>query len=240
MGCVRSATELTAFAADGFHIVRGMFDRDEIDVLRRAMEDDPEVSGHLIDRLDAHGAAARGSGIRITDIGTTMGACFRIWRADRSHLDRSGVENGCPRIVRGSHLLGRIDHVPLPGEGQNVADPARMAAIIARLEVVPCELDPGDAVLFHANTLRRSDQNQSRHRRWTLICCYNRVNNDTLVREDDRHHLPLEKVPDAAVTAAGMRFATGCEHFATRAFYVIAWLCLIVVRGWNDYRLRAN
>ena len=121
-------------------------------------------------------------------------------------------------MVRGSHLLGRIDHVPAPGEGQNVADPARMVSIVARMEVVPCELEPGDAVFFHANTLHRSDQNRSRFRRWTLICCYNQVDNDTLVREDDRYYVPLEKVPDSAVLAAGVRFASGDEHFATRAF----------------------
>ena len=115
-------------------------------------------------------------------------------------------------------MLGRIDHVPVPGEGQNVADPARMVSIVARMEVVPCELEPGDAVFFHANTLHRSDQNRSRFRRWTLICCYNQVDNDTLVREDDRYYVPLEKVPDSAVLAAGVRFASGDEHFATRAF----------------------
>ncbi len=76
-------------------------------------------------------------------------------------LDRSGRENGCLQMVQGSHLLGRIDHVPVPGEGQNVADPARMTHILARLPVVPCELQPGDAVFFHANTLHRSDQNRS-------------------------------------------------------------------------------
>jgi len=128
------------------------------------------------------------------------------------------VENGCLEMVRGSHLLGRIEHVPVPGEGQNVADPERMKAVTARLEVVPCELEPGDAVFFHSNTLHRSAQNRSRFRRWTLICCYNRVDNDTLVREDDRYYVPLEKVPDAAVKAAGVRFASGDEHFATRAF----------------------
>ena len=121
-------------------------------------------------------------------------------------------------MVRGSHLLGRIDHVPVPGEGQNVADPQRMASIVERLEIVPCELEPGDAVFFHGNTLHRSAQNLSALRRWTLICCYNRVDNDALVRTDDRYFVPLDKVPDEAVLAAGVRFASGDEHFATRAF----------------------
>lgn len=77
---------------------------------------------------------------------------------------------------------------------------------------------PGDAVFFHGNTLHRSAQNLSRFRRWMLICCHNRVCNDTLVREDDRFFVPLEKVPDSAVLAAEGRFASGDEHFATRAF----------------------
>ena len=260
--------DLTAFAADGFRIVRGMFDPREVDLLRRAMEEDPEVSGHMIDRLDANGAATRialwnragssvyGMAARCARMVDTMEAQIGAetyhyqskltakepfvggaweWHQDYGYwyyngclfphlascqiaLDRSGVENGCLQMVRGSHLLGRIDHVPVPGEGQNVADPARMVSIVARMEVVPCELEPGDAVFFHANTLHRSDQNRSRFRRWTLICCYNQVDNDTLVREDDRYYVPLEKVPDSAVLAAGVRFASGDEHFATRAF----------------------
>jgi ectoine hydroxylase-related dioxygenase (phytanoyl-CoA dioxygenase family) len=106
----------------------------------------------------------------------------------------------------------------VPGEGQNVADPKRMVEITARLAVVPCELDPGDAVFFHSNTLHRSGQNRSPHRRWTLICCYNRVDNDTVTREHDRYYVPLEKVADSAVMAAGLRFAGGDEHFTNRPF----------------------
>jgi ectoine hydroxylase len=48
-----------AYDEDGFVIVRGMFDAKEADLLRRAMEEDPEIRGHMIDRLDAKGAATR-------------------------------------------------------------------------------------------------------------------------------------------------------------------------------------
>src|SRR3954449_11384817 len=44
---------------DGFVIVRGMFDVEEVDLLRRAMAEDPEIRSHMIDRLDAKGAATR-------------------------------------------------------------------------------------------------------------------------------------------------------------------------------------
>ncbi|MEI7712478.1 MAG: phytanoyl-CoA dioxygenase family protein [Rhodospirillales bacterium] len=268
MASLLSDADLAAFARDGYFIVRGMFDPAEVDLLRRAMEEDPEVAGHTIDRLDAKGAATRialwnragssvyGMAARCARMVDTMEALLGgpvyhyqskltakepfvggawEWHQDYGYwyyngclfphlascqiaLDRSGMENGCMEMVRGSHLLGRIDHVPVPGEGQNVADPQRMAAIVERLEIVPCELEPGDAVFFHGNTLHRSAQNLSALQRWTLICCYNRVDNDTLVRADDRYFVPLDKVPDEEVLAAGVRFASGDEHFATQAF----------------------
>lgn len=257
-----------AYDAQGFVIVRAMFDAEETELLRRAMEQDPEVSGHILDRLDAQGAATRialwnragdsvyGMAARCARMVDTMqdllgGPVYHFqskltakapfvggaweWHQDYGYwyhngclfphlascqiaLDRSGTENGCLTMVAGSHLLGRIDHVPVPGEGQNVADPARMRDILARLEEVPCELAPGDAVFFHCNTLHRSAQNRSAHRRWTLICCYNRVDNDTVTREHDRFYVPLDPVPDAAVKAAGLRFASGGEHFTSKPF----------------------
>ena len=59
MPSLLSPAEHAQFNADGFVIVRAMFDADETALLRTAMEQDPEVSGHLIDRLDAQGAATR-------------------------------------------------------------------------------------------------------------------------------------------------------------------------------------
>jgi ectoine hydroxylase-related dioxygenase (phytanoyl-CoA dioxygenase family) len=133
-------------------------------------------------------------------------------------LDRSFMENGCLQLVRRSHKLGRIDHVPVPGEGQNIADPKRMTEITKKLDVVPCELEPGDGLFFHSNTLHRSGQNASPHRRWTLLCCYNRVDNDTFIREHDRYYVPLEKVGDVAIKQVGLKLATGNEHFTETAF----------------------
>ena len=62
-------------------------------------------------------------------------------------------------------------------------------------------------MFFHANTLHRSAQNHSPHRRWTLIGCYNRVDNDTITGDHDRFYVKLEAVPDDAVKAAGLRSA---------------------------------
>lgn len=133
-------------------------------------------------------------------------------------LDRSDRDNGCLQVVRGSHKLGRIDHLEV-SEKQNSADPARMEHIIGQSEIVHCELDPGDVLIFHSNTLHRSDQNRSPNRRWTLIVCYNAVSNDTITKADDRYYVPLDKVPDGAIVAAGLKFAEGDgEHFTSQAY----------------------
>ena len=133
-------------------------------------------------------------------------------------LDRSDQNNGCLQGVKGSHKLGRIDHLQVT-EKQNSADPARMEHITAQHEVVLCELDPGDVLIFHSNTLHRSAQNRSPKRRWTLIVCYNAVSNDTITKIDDRYYVPLEKVGDEAILEAGLKFASGDEeHFTSQAY----------------------
>jgi ectoine hydroxylase len=133
-------------------------------------------------------------------------------------LDRADRTNGCLQLVKGSHKLGRIDHVPLTDK-QNEADPTRMTHILDVHELVYAELDPGDVLVFHANMLHRSDKNLSDQRRWTLIICYNAVTNDAYVSGDDRSFSPLERVDDSALKNAGLKFSTGDqEHFAKRAY----------------------
>src|ERR1041384_4181144 len=86
-------------------------------------------------------------------------------------VNKATRENGCLQVLRGSHLLGRVDHGATGG--QTGADMERVEAALKRLELVYCELDPGDALFFHCNLLHRSDQNRREHPRWAVICCYN-------------------------------------------------------------------
>ena len=268
MATVLTAQQRQDYDRDGLVIVRGLFDAEETDLLRRAMEEDPAIRDHSLLRADQEGGATRislwnragdsvyGMAARCARMVDTMedligGPVYHFqskltakepfvggaweWHQDYGYwyyngclfpymascqiaLDRSFRGNGCLELVRGSHKLGRIDHVPVPGEGQNIADPKRIAEITKKLDIVPCELEPGDALFFHCNTLHRSGQNTSPHRRWTLLCCYNRTDNDTFIREHDRYYVPLEKVEDGALKAVGLKLASGSEHFTERPF----------------------
>ena len=118
-------------------------------------------------------------------------------------VDAATSENGCLQVVRGSHQLGRIDHV-LTGD-QAGADPDRVAEVLKRMEVVYVEMEPGDALFFHCNLLHRSDQNRSERPRWSMICCYNAARNDPYRESHHPRYTPLVKVPDTAVRAAGLK-----------------------------------
>ena len=79
-----------------------------------------------------------------------------------------------------------------PYGDQTGADLQRVDAALERMELVYCELEPGDAIFFHGNTLHRSDQNTSDHPRWAFICCYNTKHNDPWKDSKHPRYSPLE------------------------------------------------
>lgn len=267
MPCTLTDAQMREFNDRGFTYARGLFAQDELELLKRAMEEDPAIRSSILDRRDAEGRSTRialwnraGDSVyglaarmnRVVDTAETLlgGPVYHFqskltakdpevggaweWHQDYGYwyyngclrpdmlsmmigLDRTTRENGCLQIASGSHKLGRIDHTPL-SPTQNEVDPARMPHILEKCPVEYCELEPGDALIFHCNAIHRSDANRSAHRRWTLLMCYNRVDNDTITRDDDRFYVPLEKVDDDALRQAGLRFAGGDEHFTSRPF----------------------
>jgi ectoine hydroxylase-related dioxygenase (phytanoyl-CoA dioxygenase family) len=269
MACALNEAQIRAYEEDGLVIARGLFDAGEVELLRGAMERDPSVRDHMLDRLDGEGRSTRislwnraGDSVyglaarcdrmvdtvsrllggevyhyqsKLTAKEPRVGGAWE-WHQDYGYwyhngclrpdllscmiaLDRSDRDNGCLQIVRGSHRLGRIDHTPLT-RGQNEVDPKRMEHILARYPIEHCELDPGDTLIFHSNAIHRSDANRSPNRRWTLLICYNRVDNDTVTKDDDRYYVPLSRVDDGAIRRAGLKFADGSgqEHFASKPF----------------------
>ena len=126
-------------------------------------------------------------------------------------LDPATRENGCLQLLRGSHRIGRVEHGRFGS--QTGADPERVEAAIQRLDKVYCEMEPGDAVFFHGNTLHSSDANNSEMPRWGLICCYNTRQNSPY---KDSHHpgyTPLIKLEDSAIKAMGPRGSESSKSF---------------------------
>ena len=118
-------------------------------------------------------------------------------------VDRATTENGCMQVLRGSHHLGRIDHI-LSGD-QAGADAERVKEAEKVLDLDYLEMEPGDVLFFHANLLHRSDQNRSDNPRWSMICCYNSARNNPYKEHHHPRYTPLSKVADSAIREAGMR-----------------------------------
>jgi ectoine hydroxylase len=131
------------------------------------------------------------------------GVLFPLLTSAFIAVDPATRENGCMQVLKGSHHLGRIDHI-LTGE-QAGADPERVREAEKVLDLVHVEMDPGDVLFFHANLLHRSDQNRSDNPRWSIICCYNAARNNPYKEHHHPRYTPLSKVPDAAIRDAGVR-----------------------------------
>ncbi|MBT3701271.1 MAG: phytanoyl-CoA dioxygenase family protein [Alphaproteobacteria bacterium] len=253
--------QFKAYQSDGYVLVPGLFNGQETDLLRSAMETDPNIGERLYARTDNDGGATRmmtwnhpgnsiyglaARSIRVVDTMEALlgGEVYHYhskltaknareggaweWHQDYGYwyhngclepqmasvmiaLDHATSENGCLQVLKGSHLLGRIDHDITPG-AQVGADLDRLEEIKKRLELVYCEMEPGDGLFFHCNTLHRSDADESDKRRWTLICCYNAARNDPVIEHHHPGYTPLHKVPDSAMLEAGMTFGTGTDE----------------------------
>lgn len=75
-------------------------------------------------------------------------------------LGEATEENGCMKFVPGSHY-GKVPHVPVPEDEQFVLTEEADASAFDESEAVSVETDPGDVILFSANTLHGSWPNQS-------------------------------------------------------------------------------
>jgi len=257
---VISDADVEAYRRDGFVLVRGMLDGEEIGLLGRAAREDRVLDQHSFGRADGEGGTVRlslwnhptdtiygmvarsesivGSAEKILEgevyhyhskmimkdprVGGAWtwhqdygywyqnGVLFPLLTSAYIAIDPSTRENGCLQVIKRSHELGRIEHV-LTGE-QAGADNDRVQEILKKLDLVHVEMDPGDALFFHANLLHRSDQNRSDNPRWSMICCYNAARNDPYKESHHPRYTPLAKVADEEIRKAGTkRFAASDE-----------------------------
>ena len=251
--------ELRQYETEGFLLLRGMLNAQQIDLLGRAAREDRALDEHSYGRADGEGGTVRLSlwnhpsdtiygmiarresivscaekllGGEVYHYHSKMimkdakvggawtwhqdygywyqnGVLFPLLTSASIAIDKATQENGCLQVIRGSHNLGRIDHV-LSGD-QAGADPARVEKILERLELVYVEMEPGDTLFFHANLLHRSDQNRSNHPRWSMICCYNAARNDPYKESHHPRYTPLKKVPDEMILQAGLKRFTDSQ-----------------------------
>lgn len=132
-----------------------------------------------------------------------FGCLYPLMASVSIAVDPATKENGCLQVIKGSHKLGRVDHV-LSGD-QAGADLERVEEALKRMELVYVEMEPGDAVFFDCNILHRSDQNKSDNPRWSLICVYNAAINDPYKEQQHASYTPLDKVGDNAIKEVGMK-----------------------------------
>jgi ectoine hydroxylase-related dioxygenase (phytanoyl-CoA dioxygenase family) len=106
-------------------------------------------------------------------------------------------ENGCLQVIKGSHKLGRVNH-GFAGE-QVGADMVMVNHCLETMEHVYVELNPGDGLFFHSNILHRSEANLSDRPRWSLISCYNSLDNPAYNDDSTSWRTPVDVVPDTAL-----------------------------------------
>lgn len=113
-------------------------------------------------------------------------------------LTEANKENGCLQVIRGSHLMGRVNH-GFAGE-QVGADMVMVNNALKKMELVYCELQPGDALFFHSNLLHRSEANLSDRPRWSLIACYNTLDNPAYNEASSAWKVPVQVVANESVS----------------------------------------
>ena len=128
-------------------------------------------------------------------------------------VDASTRENGCLQVLRGSHRIGRIDHGTVGG--QTGADMETVELAMRRLEHVHVEMQPGDALFFHCNTLHASGRNESERSRNIFLSCYSRADNPPAKTGPSISHTTITKLADEEVA----RYTCKSMEPAQRDYY---------------------
>ena len=132
-------------------------------------------------------------------------------------IDKSSKANGCLQVLKGSNNIGRIDHIKTVKEngdlGQVCADQERIKWAETKHDNFFCEMDPGDALFFHGNTLHASGPNKSEMRRWALLFCYNKASNSPFIKSHQPFYRPIDKAENDYIEKHGVTLGDGSEEF---------------------------
>ena len=112
-------------------------------------------------------------------------------------VNEASKENGCLKVMVGSHVLGRLNH-GIYGD-QHGIDSERTTALEALLPVRYVESKPGSVLFFHCNLLHASEPNRSERPRLSYICCYNAFSNVPIIGKGHGSAVPIELATDDAI-----------------------------------------
>lgn len=121
-------------------------------------------------------------------------------------LTPSRKENGCLRVLPGTHKLGQLDHATTASEANMLFFGQTAQIEIDERDVVDMELEPGEMSLHHMAVVHGSQPNRSDTPRLGVVLRYIRPDvrqskardSATLVRGTDRYgHFDLEPRPEA-------------------------------------------
>jgi ectoine hydroxylase-related dioxygenase (phytanoyl-CoA dioxygenase family) len=118
-------------------------------------------------------------------------------------LSEATQVNGCLQVLKGSHKMGRFEHL-FAGEQQG-ADLPFVEEALRICEKVYVELEPGDVLFFHSNLLHMSEANLSDKPRWSLISAYNLRYNVPFREKNTSCITPVQVVPDDAILTSDPR-----------------------------------
>lgn len=133
--------------------------------------------------------------------------------------------NGCVQFIPGSHHMGRLGTISHSADSSYIQDQlTRIDAVAKTLGVVPVEMDIGDVVFFHSNTLHGSGLNTTSRDRVMMFCSYNATSNapDTAARcpndegafmnitPEERAYKKLHKLADDVL--ARRRYKSAFSH----------------------------
>jgi ectoine hydroxylase-related dioxygenase (phytanoyl-CoA dioxygenase family) len=119
--------------------------------------------------------------------------------------------NGCVQFVPGSHHMGRIGTISLRADSAHEEDQMiRFEIAKQKLSIRHIEMDVGDAVFFHCNTLHGSGLNTTDSERVMIFCSYNAASNAPHIEArgpndegaymnitaEERAYRPLAKIAD--------------------------------------------
>jgi len=111
-----------------------------------------------------------------TDFGSPWHQDYPYWLGQHKlsvwiALDPATPENGCLRVVPGSHASGAIEHRGDASDGIGFGNRLKQSDIDSS-QIVDLPASQGDVILFHDLLFHASYPNQSGKDRWALISTY--------------------------------------------------------------------